>query len=147
MMLEGSMTRVLIVDDAKFMRDKIREILETEDLQVAGEAENGEEAVLLYQELQPDLVIMDITMPVKNGIEALKDMIQLNPKVKVIMCTAMRQKRIVVEVIEAGAKDFIVKPFEETKVVEAIHSACARKCLQMINVNMVFFFVLEYSNK
>ncbi|KUL13013.1 Chemotaxis protein CheY [Bacillus licheniformis] len=141
------MTRVLIVDDAKFMRDKIREILETEDLQVAGEAENGEEAVLLYQELQPDLVIMDITMPVKNGIEALKDMIQLNPKVKVIMCTAMRQKRIVVEVIEAGAKDFIVKPFEETKVVEAIHSACARKCLQMINVNMVFFFVLEYSNK
>lgn len=128
MMLEGSMTRVLIVDDAKFMRDKIREILETEDLQVAGEAENGEEAVLLYQELQPDLVIMDITMPVKNGIEALKDMIQLNPKVKVIMCTAMRQKRIVVEAIEAGAKDFIVKPFEETKVVEAIRHVLGNAC-------------------
>ena len=127
-MLEGSMTRVLIVDDAKFMRDKIREILETEDLQVAGEAENGEEAVLLYQELQPDLVIMDITMPVKNGIEALKDMIQLNPKVKVIMCTAMRQKRIVVEAIEAGAKDFIVKPFEETKVVEAIRHVLGNPC-------------------
>ncbi|MCD2370583.1 response regulator [Bacillus sp. BS3(2021)] len=122
------MTRVLIVDDAKFMRDKIREILETEDLQVAGEAGNGEEAVLLYQELQPDLVIMDITMPVKNGIEALKDMIQLNPKVKVIMCTAMRQKRIVVEVIEAGAKDFIVKPFEETKVVEAIRHVLGNPC-------------------
>ncbi|MCY7779785.1 response regulator [Bacillus haynesii] len=122
------MTRVLIVDDAKFMRDKIREILETEDLQVAGEAENGEEAVLLYQELQPDLVIMDITMPVKNGIEALKDMIQLNPKVKVIMCTAMRQKRIVVEAIEAGAKDFIVKPFEETKVVEAIRHVLGNPC-------------------
>ncbi|MCY8560145.1 response regulator [Bacillus haynesii] len=122
------MTRVLIVDDAKFMRDKIREILETEDLQVAGEAENGEEAVLLYQKLQPDLVIMDITMPVKNGIEALKDMIQLNPKVKVIMCTAMRQKRIVVEAIEAGAKDFIVKPFEETKVVEAIRHALGNPC-------------------
>ncbi|AAU23569.1 MULTISPECIES: response regulator [Bacillus] len=122
------MTRVLIVDDAKFMRDKIREILETEDLQVAGEAENGEEAVLLYQELQPDLVIMDITMPVKNGIEALKDMIQLNPKVKVIMCTAMRQKRIVVEAIEAGAKDFIVKPFEETKVVEAIRHVLGNAC-------------------
>ncbi|MGG1464402.1 response regulator [Bacillus licheniformis] len=122
------MTRVLIVDDAKFMRDKIREILETEDLQVAGEAENGEEAVLLYQELQPDLVIMDITMPVKNGIEALKDMIQLNPKVKVIMCTAMRQKWIVVEVIEAGAKDFIVKPFEETKVVEAIRHVLGKAC-------------------
>jgi len=128
MMLEGSMTRVLIVDDAKFMRDKIREILETEDLQVAGEAENGEEAVLLYQKLQPDLVIMDITMPVKNGIEALKDMIQLNPKVKVIMCTAMRQKRIVVEAIEAGAKDFIVKPFEETKVVEAIRHVLGNPC-------------------
>lgn len=110
------------------MRDKIREILETEDLQVAGEAENGEEAVLLYQELQPDLVIMDITMPVKNGIEALKDMIQLNPKVKVIMCTAMRQKRIVVEAIEAGAKDFIVKPFEETKVVEAIRHVLGNAC-------------------
>ncbi|ATI76172.1 MULTISPECIES: response regulator [Bacillus] len=122
------MTRVLIVDDAKFMRDKIREILETEDLQVAGEAENGEEAVLLYQELQPDLVIMDITMPVKNGIEALKDMIQLNPKVKVIMCTAMRQKRIVVEAIEAGDKDFIVKPFEETKVVEAIRHVLGNAC-------------------
>ncbi|MDE1415846.1 response regulator [Bacillus licheniformis] len=122
------MTRVLIVDDAKFMRDKIREIFETEDLQVAGEAENGEEAVLLYQELQPDLVIMDITMPVKNGIEALKDMIQLNPKVKVIMCTAMRQKRIVVEAIEAGAKDFIVKPFEETKVVEAIRHVLGNAC-------------------
>ncbi|EWH22393.1 response regulator [Bacillus haynesii] len=122
------MTRVLIVDDAKFMRDKIREILETEDLQVAGEAENGEEAVLLYQKLQPDLVIMDITMPVKNGIEALKDMIQLNPKVKVIMCTAMRQKRIVVEAIEAGAKDFIVKPFEETKVVEAIRHVLGNSC-------------------
>lgn len=127
-MLEGSMTRVLIVDDAKFMRDKIREILETEDLQVAGEAGNGEEAVLLYQELQPDLVIMDITMPVKNGIEALKDMIQLNPKVKVIMCTAMRQKRIVVEAIEAGAKDFIVKPFEETKVIEAIRHVLGNPC-------------------
>ncbi|MBU8682201.1 response regulator [Bacillus haynesii] len=122
------MTRVLIVDDAKFMRDKIREILETEDLQVAGEAENGKEAVLLYQKLQPDLVIMDITMPVKNGIEALKDMIQLNPKVKVIMCTAMRQKRIVVEAIEAGAKDFIVKPFEETKVVEAIRHVLGNPC-------------------
>ncbi|MCQ5455352.1 response regulator [Bacillus paralicheniformis] len=122
------MTRVLIVDDAKFMRDKIREILETEDLQVAGEAGNGEEAILLYQELQPDLVIMDITMPVKNGIEALKDMIQLNPKVKVIMCTAMRQKRIVVEAIEAGAKDFIVKPFEETKVVEAIRHVLGNPC-------------------
>ncbi|MFN2747317.1 MULTISPECIES: response regulator [Bacillus] len=114
------MARVLIVDDAKFMRDKLREILETENVQVAGEAENGEEAVSLYQKLKPDLVIMDITMPVKNGIEALKEMIAADPKVKVIMCTAMRQQRIVVEAIEAGAKDFIVKPFEETKVVEAV---------------------------
>ncbi|KKB71712.1 MULTISPECIES: response regulator [Bacillus] len=114
------MTRVLIVDDAKFMRDKIRGILEAEDFPVAGEAENGEEAVLLYEELRPDLVIMDITMPVKNGIEALKEMIQIEPKAKVIMCTAMRQQRIVVEAIEAGAKDFIVKPFEEAKVMEAI---------------------------
>ncbi|MEC1591407.1 response regulator [Bacillus sonorensis] len=114
------MTRVLIVDDTKFMRDKIREILETENFQVAGEAGNGKDAVLFYQKLRPDLVIMDITMPVKNGIEALKEMIEIDPKVKVIMCTAMRQQRIVVEAIEAGAKDFIVKPFEEAKVLEAI---------------------------
>ncbi|NPC92904.1 response regulator [Bacillus sp. WMMC1349] len=114
------MTRVLIVDDARFLRDKMREILESENFQIVGEAGNGEEAVLLYQELKPDLVIMDITMPVKNGIEALKDMIQIEPKAKVIMCTAMRQQRIVVEAIEAGAKDFIVKPFEGEKVIEAI---------------------------
>ncbi|WP_426621154.1 response regulator [Bacillus licheniformis] len=88
----------------------------------------GKKLFCFIKKLQPDLVIMDITMPVKNGIEALKDMIQLNPKVKVIMCTAMRQKRIVVEVIEAGAKDFIVKPFEETKVVEAIRHVLGNAC-------------------
>ncbi|MBT2575168.1 response regulator [Bacillus sp. ISL-51] len=114
------MTRVLVVDDAKFMRVKIREILESANYIVAGEAADGEEASALYQKLRPDLVTMDITMPVKNGIKALKDILSFDPKANVIMCTAMRQQRIVLEAIELGAKDFIVKPFEESKVLEAV---------------------------
>ncbi|KAF1681316.1 response regulator [Bacillus mexicanus] len=114
------MTRVLVVDDAKFMRVKIREILEKAKYIIAGEAEDGEQAADLYKKLRPDIVILDITMPVKNGIKALHDILAFDPKAKVIMCTAMRQQRIVTEAIELGAKDFIVKPFEETKVLEAV---------------------------
>lgn len=113
------MTRVLVVDDAKFMRVKIREILEEANYIIAGEAADGEQAADLYKKLRPDLVTMDITMPVKNGIKALRDILTFDPKAKV-MCTAMRQQRIVTEAIELGAKDFIVKPFEETKVLEAV---------------------------
>ncbi|AEP86794.1 chemotaxis protein CheY [Bacillus sp. A053] len=114
------MTRVLVVDDAKFMRVKIREILEEANYIIAGEAADGEQAADLYKKLRPDIVTMDITMPVKNGIKALRDILTFDPKAKVIMCTAMRQQRIVTEAIELGAKDFIVKPFEETKVLEAV---------------------------
>ncbi|OLQ57003.1 two-component system response regulator [Bacillus licheniformis] len=114
------MTRVLVVDDAKFMRVKIREILEEANYIIAGEAADGEQAADLYKKLRPDIVTMDITMPVKNGIKALCDILTFDPKAKVIMCTAMRQQRIVAEAIELGAKDFIVKPFEETKVLEAV---------------------------
>ncbi|WP_424162573.1 response regulator [Bacillus amyloliquefaciens] len=114
------MTRVLVVDDAKFMRVKIREILESANYIVAGEAADGEEALAVYQKIRPDLVTMDITMPVKNGIQALQDILAFDPKAHVIMCTAMRQQRIVLEAIELGAKDFIVKPFEASKVLEAV---------------------------
>ncbi|AKL84642.1 response regulator [Bacillus atrophaeus] len=115
------MTRVLVVDDAKFMRVKIREILEAANYIVAGEAADGEEAADLYQRLRPDLVTMDVTMPLKNGIQALQEIMSFDPKANVIMCTAMRQQRIVVEAIELGAKDFIMKPFEESKVLEAVN--------------------------
>lgn len=114
------MTRVLVVDDAKFMRVKIREILESANYIVAGEAADGEEALAVYQKIRPDLVTMDITMPVKNGIQAAQDILAFDPKAHVIMCTAMRQRRIVLEAIELGAKDFIVKPFEASKVLEAV---------------------------
>lgn len=85
------MTRVLVVDDAKFMRVKIREILESANFTVAGEAADGEEALAVYQKIRPDLVTMDITMPVKNGIQAPQDILAFDPKARIIMCTAMRR--------------------------------------------------------
>lgn len=114
------MARVLVVDDAKFMRITLANILREAEHEVAGEAENGEEAVALYRDLQPDLVTMDITMPEKNGVEALKEIKSEFPQAKIIMCSAMGQQKMVVEAIEAGAKDFIVKPFDKSRVVEAI---------------------------
>ncbi|MFZ3587812.1 response regulator [Bacillus sp. DJP31] len=114
------MARILIVDDAKFMRMTLSNILINGNHEVVGEAENGKQAVEMYKQLQPDLVTMDITMPEMNGVEALKEIKQEYPSVKVIMCSAMGQQKMVVESIEAGAKDFIVKPFEENRVLEAI---------------------------
>ncbi len=114
------MAAILIADDAKFMRLTLARIWEKEDHQIAGEAENGKEAVELYRRLRPDLVIMDITMPVMNGIEAVRAIKEIDPGAKIIICSALGQQRMVVEAIEAGAADFIVKPFEETRVLEAI---------------------------
>lgn len=115
------MANVLIVDDAKFMRVTLSKILTSNGHEIAGEADNGAEAVRLYQTLQPDLVTMDITMPVMNGIEALKEIKKEFPQSKIIMCSAMGQQKMVVEAIEAGAKDFIIKPFDETRVYDAIN--------------------------
>lgn len=115
------MARILIVDDAKFMRMTLSNILLKGNHEVVGEAENGKEAITLFNQLQPDLVTMDITMPEMNGIEALKEIKQSHASAKVIMCSAMGQQKMVVEAIEAGAKDFIVKPFEENRVLEAIN--------------------------
>ncbi|MBO1510292.1 response regulator [Metabacillus bambusae] len=115
------MARILIVDDAKFMRMTLSNILIKANHEVVGEAENGVEAIELFVKEKPDLVTLDITMPEKNGIEALKEIKQEYPQAKIIMCSAMGQQKMVVEAIEAGAKDFIVKPFDENRVIEAIN--------------------------
>jgi two-component system chemotaxis response regulator CheY len=99
----------------------LSDILIRNNHEVVGEAENGREAIALYHELQPDLVTMDITMPEMSGLEAMKEIKQNFPQAKVIMCSAMGQQRMVVEAIEAGAKDFIVKPFDEGRVIEAVN--------------------------
>ena len=114
------MTHILIVDDAAFMRMMIKDILSKNGYTVAGEAENGVKAIEKYNELKPDLVLMDITMPDKDGIQALKDIKAADPNAKIIMCSAMGQQAMVIESIQAGAKDFIVKPFQPDRVLEAV---------------------------
>ena len=111
---------VLIVDDAAFMRMMIRDILTKNGYEVVGEAENGGRAIEKYKELLPDLVIMDITMPEVNGIEAVREIRKLNPDSQMIMCSAMGQQAMVIESIQAGARDFIVKPFQAERVIEAV---------------------------
>ncbi|MED4402612.1 response regulator [Metabacillus fastidiosus] len=120
------MARILIVDDAKFMRMTLSNILNKGSYEVVGEAQNGMEAVEMYEELKPDLVTMDVTMPEKNGVEALKEIKEKFPDAKIIMCSAIGQQKMVVEAIEAGAKDFIVKPFDESRVIEAITRVLAK---------------------
>ena len=117
------MPSVLIADDAAFMRMMLRNILEGVGYEVAGEAEDGEEAVSRYLELRPDLTTMDITMPGMNGLDALKAIRAEDPEARVIMCSAMGQKSMVVESFSAGARDFIVKPFQADRVVSAMEKA------------------------
>ncbi|WP_064093588.1 response regulator [Rossellomorea aquimaris] len=114
------MATILVVDDAKFMRMTLGNMLTSSGHEVIGEAENGRVAIEKYRELQPDLVTMDITMPEVNGLEAVKSILVEHPHAKIIMCSAMGQQKVVVEAIEAGAKDFIVKPFDEVRVEESI---------------------------
>lgn len=111
---------ILICDDAAFMRMMIKDILTKNGYNVAGEAENGAKAVEKYGELNPDLVLMDITMPEMDGIQALKKIKETDPAALVIMCSAMGQQAMVIESIQAGAKDFIVKPFQADRVLEAV---------------------------
>ena len=111
---------ILICDDAAFMRMMIKDILSKNGYTVAGEAENGAKAVEKYNELKPDLVLMDITMPEMDGIQALKNIKAADGSAKVIMCSAMGQQAMVIESIQAGAKDFIVKPFQAERVLEAV---------------------------
>ena len=111
---------ILICDDAAFMRMMIKDILTKNGYNVAGEAENGLKAVEKYKEVSPDLVLMDITMPEMDGIQALKETKKLDAGARVIMCSAMGQQAMVIESIQAGAKDFIVKPFQADRVIEAV---------------------------
>lgn len=117
--------RVLVVDDAAFMRMMIRDILTKNGYEVVGEAENGVVAIKLYKELNPDIVTMDITMPEMDGIAAVKAIKEIDPNAKIIMCSAMGQQLMVMEAIQAGARDFIVKPFQQERVVQALEKAIA----------------------
>ena len=111
---------ILICDDAAFMRMMIMDILTKNGYNVVGEAENGAKAVEKYNELKPDLVLMDITMPEMDGIQALKAIKAADSSAMVIMCSAMGQQAMVIESIQSGAKDFIVKPFQQDRVLEAV---------------------------
>ncbi len=112
--------RVLIVDDAAFMRMMIRDVLSKNGYEILGEAENGQKAIEKYRELKPDLVIMDITMPEVDGIQAVKEIMKISNDAKIVMCSAMGQQAMVIEAIQAGARDFIVKPFQADRVIEAV---------------------------
>ncbi|HSV30828.1 MAG TPA: response regulator [Atribacteraceae bacterium] len=112
--------KIMIVDDAAFMRMMLKDIITKNGFEVVAEAANGREAVMKFDELKPDLVTMDITMPEMDGINATKEIRSKNPEAKIIMCSAMGQQAMVVDAIQAGAKDFVVKPFKPDRVLEAI---------------------------
>jgi two-component system chemotaxis response regulator CheY len=114
------MKRVLVADDASFMRQMIRDIIEPEGYEVVGEASDGVEVVEKFEELSPDVVMMDIVMPKRSGIDAVKAIVEKYPTSKVVMCSALGQEALVMEAIQAGAKDFIVKPFKPDSVVSTL---------------------------
>lgn len=114
------MAKILIVDDAAFMRMMLKDIFTKAGYEVVGEATNGNEAFVKYEELRPDLVTMDITMPECDGLDGLSKIISKDSNARVIMCSAMGQQAMVLDAIKRGAKDFIVKPFQAEKVVESV---------------------------
>lgn len=115
------MTKIMIVDDAAFMRSMLKDMLKSGGFEIIAEATNGEEAVHMFKKVRPDLVTMDITMPEMDGIAALTEIKKIDPQAKVIMCSAMGQQKMVIDAIQAGAKDFVVKPFNKDRVLEAIN--------------------------
>ena len=112
--------RILVADDASFMRQMIREIIEMEDYEVVAEAIDGVQAMELYQEHRPDLVTMDIVMPKRSGLDALRGILELDADARVVMCSALGQETLVMEALQAGAKDFIVKPFKPESVLSTL---------------------------
>ena len=116
---------VLVCDDAIFMRTMISDILSQAGFEVVGEADSGVQAVEKYHQLKPDLVTMDIVMPDMGGIEAVREICKSHPEAKILMCSAMGQQALVVEAIQAGAKDFVVKPFQPSRVLEAVQRVLA----------------------
>jgi two-component system chemotaxis response regulator CheY len=119
------MARVLVVDDAAFMRKMVSDALVKGGHEVVGEAGNGVEAIARFQELKPDLMTLDITMPEKDGLAALAEIVAADPSAKVVMCSALGQESKVLEAIKLGAKDFVVKPFQPARVIEAVGKALA----------------------
>jgi two-component system, chemotaxis family, chemotaxis protein CheY len=120
------MAKILIVDDSPFIRHFLHKIITLHDLhEVAGEAENGEVAIQMYKEIQPDIVTMDICMPIKDGIEATKEIMQYDEKCKVIMCTSLSQDELKMESFEAGAIDYLVKPFTREELFKTIDKILA----------------------
>ena len=117
------MARVLVVDDAAFMRKMVSDALTKGGHEVVGEAGNGVEAVAQYQALKPEVTTLDITMPEKDGLAALKEIIAFDPGARIIMCSALGQESKVLESIKAGARDFVVKPFQADRVIEAVGKA------------------------
>lgn len=118
------MAAVLVVDDTLFMRASIRQMLEANGHSVAGEASNGVEAIEKYAAVKPDVILMDITMPDMDGLEALRIIKEMDPNAKVIMCTAMGQQAMVAKAVELGAQQFIVKPFQPDRLMAAIDTVC-----------------------
>jgi two-component system chemotaxis response regulator CheY len=116
---------VLVCDDAVFMRTMVSDILSQAGFTVVGEAENGKQAVEKYKQLKPDLVTMDIIMPEMGGIEAVKQITQADPAARILMCSAMGQQALVQEALQAGARDFVVKPFQPSRVLEAVQRVLA----------------------
>ena len=114
------MRSILIADDSMFMRQMLKELLPKDQFTVVGEASTGKEALAKYNELHPDLVTMDITMPDMDGITAVRKIIEISPKAKIVMVSAMGQKPMIKEALEAGAKDFIVKPFDREKIISIL---------------------------
>jgi two-component system chemotaxis response regulator CheY len=119
--------RTLVADDASFMREMIREILEPEGFEVVAEAGDGVEAVEMWKQHHPDIVTMDIVMPKRSGIEAVKSIVELDPGAKIVMCSALGQEALVMEALRAGAKDFIVKPFKPDVVVATLRKILEKR--------------------
>ncbi len=112
--------RILLVDDTSFMRRMLRDILAGAAFEIVGEARNGREAVELYGQLRPDLVVMDITMPEMDGIAAVREIVAADPSARIVMCSALGQDEPIMEALQAGARDFVLKPFVPGKVLEAV---------------------------
>lgn len=117
--------KVLIVDDALFMRTMLRDIFASTDWQIVAEAENGKQAIEEYKIHRPDLVTMDIVMPEMGGIDALKQILSDDPDASIVVCSALGQKNLILDAVNAGAKDFIVKPFQRTQVLEVVERVTA----------------------
>ena len=116
------MANIIVVDDSLFMRQILKELITGMGHVIIGEAEDGYEAVMRYSELRPDMITMDINMPKMSGVTALKEILKIDPKAKVLICSALGQQSMITEAIRAGAKDFVVKPIQNERVVKAIQN-------------------------